>query len=178
MPLPLKQHEVKLARSLAIAAARTMRFQTLVCAASLLALSGCTALENDLQKGFRYGTESQQLIGKADRDRKLSNAPNGVNAYLWRAAMDSVGFLPLETADPRLGQIITKWYTTPTEFGTRSRVAVEILDPDLRRDTIRVTVWRQVQSADGAWMESPTPSGTAQSLEDSIYTKARDISPY
>ncbi len=139
---------------------------------------GCTALENDLQKGFRYGTDSQRLIKKIDDDRDPGKLPKGVNAYLWRAAMDSVGFLPLESADPKIGVIMTQWYSAPREFGTRSRVTVEILDPDLRRDTVRVTVARQAQKSDGSWSEAEAPAGTAQSLEDSIYTKARDIAPY
>lgn len=143
-----------------------------------VSLTGCTALENDLQKGFRYGSDSQALIQKADSKREPGILPKGVNAYLWRAALDTVGFLPLETADPKYGRIATQWYSQPSEPSVRSKVIVEILDPDLRRDTVRVIVARQIQGANGEWSESPTPSGTAQSLEDSIYTKARDISPY
>ena len=143
-----------------------------------IALAGCSSLENDLQKGFRYGADSQRLIGKADAKRDIGELPKGINAYLWRAAMDTVGFLPLETADPQRGRIVTKWYSPPADAGSRSRTMVEILDPDLRRDTVRVTVLRQVRGEDGSWSEVPAPSGTAQSLEDSIYTKARDIAPY
>jgi hypothetical protein len=142
--------------------------------AAMLLLGGCSSLENDLQKGLRYGSDSQRLIGKAD----AKQLPKGVNAYLWRAAMDSVGFLPLDVADPDSGQIMTNWYSAPTEPGTRSKMFVEILDPDLRRDTIRVTVVRQQQDESGEWTEIPAPAGTAQSMEDSIYTKARDLSPY
>lgn len=143
-----------------------------------LLLAGCTALENDLQKGFRYGTESQQLTTKADSKRKPGELPKAINAYLWRAAMDSVGFLPLQSANAKTGRIVTNWYSAPAEPGTRSQMMVEILDPDLRRDTVRVTILRQKQDSNGEWVESPAPAGTAQSLEDSIYTKARDLAPY
>jgi Domain of unknown function (DUF3576) len=145
---------------------------------SIFALSGCSSLENDLQKGFRYGADSQRLIAKADKGRETGELPKGVNAYLWRAAMDTVGFLPLETADPQLGRIVTQWYSAPAEADQRSKVIVEILDPDLRRDTVRVSVARQVRDDNGGWSEVPSPSGTAQSMEDAIYTKARDIAPY
>lgn len=142
------------------------------------ATSACTAIENDLQRGFRYGTESQELIGKVDNSHRPGKMPHAVNAYLWRAAMDTVGFLPLETADPKSGVIMTKWYSAPRELGTRSKMKVEILHPDLRRDTVRVTVTRQSQKPDGSWSDDEASAGTAQSLEDSIYTKARDIAPY
>jgi hypothetical protein len=145
---------------------------------ALLFLTSCTALENDLQKGLRHGTNSTRLTKKIDANRKPGQLPKGVNAYLWRAAMDTVGFLPLETADPKLGRITTKWYGAPTEPGARSRVMIEILDPDMRRDTIRVTVLRQEQSINGEWAETPSPVGTAQSMEDTIYIKARDLAPY
>jgi Domain of unknown function (DUF3576) len=141
-------------------------------------LAGCSTLENDLQKGFRYGSESQALTRKADAKRAPGELPKAVNAYLWRAAMDSVGFLPLESADAQYGRIVTRWYSTPAEPAMRSKMVIEILDPDLRRDTIRVTVARQAQDKDGMWTEAPSPVGTAQSLEDSIYSKARDLAPY
>jgi Domain of unknown function (DUF3576) len=156
----------------------TMRRINAVIVVCAFALSACSSLENDLQKGFRYGSDSQRLIGKADAKRPAGQMPKGVNAYLWRAALDSVGFLPLDVADPDTGQIMTNWYSAPAEPGTRSKMLVEILDPDLRRDTIRVTVVRQQQDPGGDWTEIPAPAGTAQSLEDSIYTKARDLSPY
>ena len=142
------------------------------------ATAGCTAIANDLQKGLRYGSESQELIGKVDDNRRPGKLPKAVNAYLWRAAMDEVGFLPLETADSKAGVIVTKWYSAPREFGARSQVKVEILDPNLRRDTVRVTISKQIQMVDGSWSEAEPLAGTAQSLEDSIYTKARDIAPY
>lgn len=145
---------------------------------AFLLLAGCTWLENDLKKGVRYGSDSERLIKKADANRKAGKLPKGVNAYLWRAAMDSIGFLPLESANAKTGRIMTNWYSAPAEPGKRSKMLVEILDPDLRRDTVRVTVVRQAQDANGEWSETPAPAGTAQSLEDSIYTKARDLSPY
>lgn len=157
---------------------RVNAFALVGIALAAAALSSCKAIENDLQKGFRYGQESVELIEKVDDNRKPGKLPSGINAYLWRSAMDSVGFLPLESANPKTGVIETQWYSAPAEFGTRSRIRVEILDPDLRRDTVRVTIARQIQKADGSWSEVEAPAGTAQSLEDSIYTKARDIAPY
>jgi Domain of unknown function (DUF3576) len=156
-----------------------MRFENCVGVILLASLAtGCTALENDLQKGLRHGTDSYRLTKKADAKRKPGQRPKAINAYLWRAAMDTVGFLPLETADPQYGRIETKWYSQPAQPGMRSKMLIEILDPDLRRDTIRVKVERQVQDDMGKWSETPAPAGSAQSLEDSIYTKARDIAPY
>ena len=37
----------------------------------------------------------------------------GVNAYLWRAALDTVSFAPLLQSDANTGVIITDWYANP-----------------------------------------------------------------
>src|SRR6476661_7363353 len=34
----------------------------------------------------------------------------GVNAYLWRGALETINFIPLASADPFGGLIITDWY--------------------------------------------------------------------
>ena len=41
----------------------------------------------------------------------------GVNAYLWRAAIDTVSFAPLLKADANSGVIITDWYVRPQSPG-------------------------------------------------------------
>ncbi len=45
----------------------------------------------------------------------------GVNAYLWRGALDTLSFMPLASADPFGGTIITDWYTPPGTEGSDSR---------------------------------------------------------
>ena len=37
----------------------------------------------------------------------------GVNSYLWRASLDTIAFMPLASADPFGGVIITDWYSPP-----------------------------------------------------------------
>ena len=45
----------------------------------------------------------------------------GVNAYLWRASLDTLSFMPLASADPFGGVIITDWYSPPAAQGERFR---------------------------------------------------------
>lgn len=37
----------------------------------------------------------------------------GVNSFLWRASLDTVAFMPLVSADPFGGVILTDWYGPP-----------------------------------------------------------------
>lgn len=98
----------------------------------------------------------------------------GVNAYLWRAAVDTLSFAPLVQADPNNGVIITDWYANPRAPGERVKVTVSILDQDLRADALRVAAARQVQQ-NGAWVDAPVTAATVQKLEDIILTRARDL---
>lgn len=98
----------------------------------------------------------------------------GVNAYLWRAALDTVSFAPLLQADSAGGVIVTDWYANPANPGERVKLTVTILDQDLRADALRVAASRQVNEA-GSWVEAPVQAATVQKLEDIILTKARDL---
>jgi hypothetical protein len=98
----------------------------------------------------------------------------GVNAYLWRAALDTVSFAPLLQADSNGGVIVTDWYANPANPGERVKLTVTILDQDLRADALRVAASRQVNDS-GNWVEAPVQAATVQKLEDIILTKARDL---
>ena len=98
----------------------------------------------------------------------------GVNSYLWRAALDTVGFAPLLQADSSGGVIVTDWYANPQNPGERVKVTVSILDTDLRADAVRVAASRQVTQG-GTWVDAPVQAATVQKLEDIILTKAREL---
>ena len=67
----------------------------------------------------------------------------GVNSYLWHASLDTVSFLPLASADPFGGVIITDWYSPPATPNERFKVNVFILNRELRADGVKATVFRQ-----------------------------------
>ncbi len=98
----------------------------------------------------------------------------GVNAYLWRAAIDTVSFAPLLQADANTGVIITDWYVRPETPAERVKLTVTILDQDLRADALRVAASRQVNQS-GVWVDAPVAAATVQKLEDIILTRARDL---
>ena len=98
----------------------------------------------------------------------------GVNAYLWRAALDTLSFMPIAQADSNGGVIVTDWYANPNTPTERMKVTVAILDQDLRADAVRVAASRQVQQG-GQWTDAPVQAATVQKLEEIILAKARDL---
>ena len=98
----------------------------------------------------------------------------GVNAYLWKASLETLSFMPLLQTDSQGGVIVTDWYANPRNPAERMKVSVSILDQDLRADALRVAASRQV-AVGSAWVDAPVEAATVQKLEDIILTKARDL---
>jgi len=114
-----------------------------------------------------------------NKDIPIELAPSrmttiGVNSYLWRAAVDTLSFAPLVTADSNGGVIVTDWYTNPNTPSERVKLTVSIIDQDLRADALRVAASRQVNQ-NGVWVNAPVAAATVQKLEDIILTRARDL---
>jgi hypothetical protein len=104
-----------------------------------------------------------------------ANAAIGVNSYLWRATLDTLAFMPLASADPYGGVVITDWYTNPEQPNERFKATVYILDTRLRADGLNVTIFKQSKDASGAWVDSSTSAQTEADIENAILTRARQL---
>ena len=98
-----------------------------------------------------------------------------VNSYLWRASLDTIAFMPVNSADPFGGVIITDWYAPAESPNERLKLNIYILGKSLRADGIRVAVFRQVLGSDRVWRDAAVPEATKTKIEDSILTKARQM---
>ncbi len=110
--------------------------------------------------------------------RPAKNAPAaaiGVNSYLWRATLDTLAFMPLQSADPYGGVVITDWYINPEKPNERFKVTVYILDARLRADGLNVSVFKEVSNGLGGWTTAPTADQTSTDIENAILTKARQL---
>ena len=116
-----------------------------------------------------------------NRDVPVELAPSrmttiGVNAYLWRASLDTINFIPLVSADPFGGVIITDWYTPAETPNERMKVQVTILDRELRADGVRVSVFKQQTSPKGGnWVDAQVDPRTNIDIENAILTRARQL---
>jgi hypothetical protein len=99
----------------------------------------------------------------------------GVNSFLWRASLDSIGFMPLASADPFGGVIISDWYASPDVPTERFKITIYILDQQLRADGIKAAVFRQTRDFSGNWSDAPVDPKTPVDLENAILTRARQL---
>ncbi|MBL6959301.1 MAG: DUF3576 domain-containing protein [Rhodospirillales bacterium] len=153
-------------------------FSCAVLALTLLAVSACEGLKPDPvveeKRETIFGEGGFQLFGD-DKKKNLDRGGEiGVNAFLWRAALDTINFMPVASADPFGGVIITDWHSPSGTANERFKLNIYILGRALRADGIRVSAFRQVRDASG-WRDVPMPSDTSLKIEDSILTKARQI---
>jgi hypothetical protein len=128
----------------------------------------------DPVRGSLAGEGGLILFGTDRRPRDEAGGALGVNAFLWRGALDTLAFMPLASADPFGGVIITDWYSPPEAPEERFKVTAYILGRQLRADGVRVSVFRQVNSR-GQWVDVPVTADTPAALEDKILLRARDL---
>lgn len=135
------------------------------------------ANEGDIYSGpgSIFGDEGLSILGgKKDDDDGNGGSGIGVNSFLWRASLDTVSFMPLASADPFGGVIITDWYQPNADVGERFKVNVLILGRSLRSDGIRVRSFKQKLKGK-AWVDAAVGDDTSRQLEDAILTRARQL---
>lgn len=126
------------------------------------------------EKESIFGEGGLQIFGGKKKKGQDGTEGIGVNSYLWRASLDTISFMPIASADPFGGVIITDWYTDPNVPNERVKLNVFILSRELKADGIRVRGFRQVQER-GTWTDAQMTEDTTRKLEDSILARAREL---
>jgi hypothetical protein len=121
------------------------------------------------------GCSSLPFVGKDKAPKADAQLGIGVNAYLWRATLDTLAFMPLASAVPWGGVVNYDWYVNPQAPNERFKATVFILDRRLRADALNVSVTKEVKDAAGAWTAAPVAAQTETDLENAILTKARQL---
>lgn len=113
--------------------------------------------------------------GGSKRNQSGAVGSIGVNSFLWRAALETIEFMPLTSADPYGGVIITGWHSDSNAPNERFKATVYILDTRLRADAIKVSVFKQALDGSGAWLDSNIDPDTEVQIENAILTRAREL---
>ena len=119
------------------------------------------------------GNLFKDITGLGKEKKQSGGTGIAVNTYLWRASLDALSFMPLLSADPFGGVIITDWYSTSPASKEKFKVVTYILDKELRVDALKVSVFKRFKNEDGDWVDSKSSSILQNNVEDAILTKAR-----
>jgi Domain of unknown function (DUF3576) len=165
------------------------RVPAVLCFAAIVALGGCGYVETSpdsyrnpkvdpdaaaAQSGSVFGGNGLDLLGGGKKTDQ-GGSGIGVNSFLWRASLDTLAFMPLASADPFGGVIITDWYSPAESPDERFKVNVFILDRQLRADGLRAAVFKQKREPDGRWADAPVDVATQTDLENAILGRARQL---
>ena len=130
-------------------------------------------LERARERGKLTG-DGLVIAGGKDKSEE-SGSPLGVNSFLWRATLDTLSFMPLASADPFGGVILTEWYEDPNARGERFKISALILGRSLRADGINVKLFKQRYDDKKGWLDEVVDASLSRKLEDTILTRARQI---
>jgi hypothetical protein len=131
------------------------------------------------EQGYLFGDQGLALgIGGKGGDKGDQSGSGGgalgVNAYLWRGTLDTLSFMPLASADPFGGVIITDWYQPPSTPNERFKATAYILGRQLRADGIRLSIFRQ-DLQNGQWVDEPVSQATVGEIVNKILERAREL---
>ena len=153
---------------------------------SAVVLSICLTSCNKLDKKMSYPKSREEIedekIGKltgkgivifGDDSKSSKNIGVNVNSCIWRASI--VHSMPILSADPFGGTILTDWYKIGVNSHERYKINVFILGASLRSDAVRVTVFKEKQNVNGIWNQVSVSKKLAQQIEDKILERAREI---
>ncbi|MCK5385511.1 MAG: DUF3576 domain-containing protein [Alphaproteobacteria bacterium] len=159
----------------------------LILAVSTGVLTGCNGIKTEAKypSGLDRNMTGNNIYGKKESvigeggflgKRKKSDGESaiGVNSFLWRATLDTVSFMPLASADPFGGVILTDWYTDPQKPNERVKINAFIMGRELKANGIRVRTFRQVRKG-GEWRDANVSEDTSSKLEDAILIRAREL---
>lgn len=150
-----------------------LRFVALASLGLLILMGGCSRTQGPpKQEGGVTGSDG---FTNFNTPLQGANTAPAVNAFLWRASLDTISFMPLASADAYGGVVITDWYSPPESPSERFKVNVFVSGRQLRADALRAVVFRQTRKDDGNWADAPVDAGTARSLEDTILARARQL---
>jgi hypothetical protein len=171
--------------------ALTLNFmRVLSCLGAGLLLAACSLADADQRYPEREGRQANpfptgerqtvfgpgglSIFGGKKADKGGGNGI-GVNSFLWRASLDTLSFMPLNSADPFGGVIITDWYSAPDNPDERFKMTIYILDRRLRADGIKVAVFKQTKDAAEQWLSAEVMGDTPTQLENAILVRARQL---
>jgi len=122
-----------------------------------------------------FGKEGLDIFGQSKKSAEQGGGGLGINSFLWRASLDTISFMPIASADPFGGVIITDWYAPPETPSERFKLNVFIMGRSLRADGLKIAAFRQIKDETGNWADRPVDANVVTDLENTVLTRARKM---
>ncbi len=136
--------------------------------------------ENRLSSGGGIFKGDISLSG-IKKDNKVSGKNSGVNmigmsinTFLWRGALETINFMPLNSADPIGGTILTDWYSTSGNENERCKLNIFITGSELKTQNLKVTSFCQ-DFKNQKWVNKDVEKENNIKIENAILNKAKKL---
>ena len=131
--------------------------------------------ENRLRTGGGlFGKETGLTLGTKENNTAVSSIGMPINPYLWKGSLETVDFMPLSSADPFGGIIITDWYSDGQTINERCKINIFIKGLELKTSNLKVNTFCQ-SFENSKWVDLPISASLNAQLEDAILNKAKKI---
>ena len=97
-----------------------------------------------------------------------------INSYLWRGALETINFMPLNSADPIGGTILTDWYSTGNNENERCKLNIFITGNELKTQNLKVTSFCQ-EFKNQKWVNKTVDESNNLKIENAILNQAKKI---
>ena len=122
-----------------------------------------------LSVGGIFGNEKNE-----NETNKSLTANMPINVFLWRGALETIDFMPLSSADPIGGIIITDWYSTTDNEEERCKLNIFITGQNLKTENLKVTSFCQ-SFKNQIWVNKTTDKNNNIKIENAILNKAKKL---
>ena len=128
--------------------------------------------------GGLFGKGGLSLQGIINNDEENNNSTTSismpVNVFLWRGALETIDFMPLSSADPVGGIIITDWYSTSNNESERCKLNIFISGKKLNTENLKVTSFCQ-EYKNQIWVNKIVEEDNNIKIENAILNKAKKL---
>ena len=130
--------------------------------------------ENRLRSGGGlFGKKGMDLLG-GNKDNQVTSMGMPINPYLWKASLETINFMPLASADPFAGIIITDWHSK-NNSNERCKINIFIKGVELKTSNLKVNSFCEILSASNNWINEEVSPQTNIQIENAILNKAKKL---
>ena len=121
------------------------------------------------------GISFSKILNNNDQTNVSTSTFNmAVNPFLWKAALETIDFMPLSSTDPVGGTIITDWYSTAANPNERCKLNIFISGMRLNTENLRVSSFCQ-EFKDPSWINKKVDQEDNIKIENAILNKAKKL---
>ena len=114
------------------------------------------------------------LNNNQEKNMSAATIMMSVNPFLWRAALETIDFMPLSSADQVGGTIITDWYSTSNNEMERCKLNIFITGKTLNTENLRVMSFCQ-EFKNPTWVNKEIEQENNIKIENAILNKAKKL---